>query len=63
MLPILGALILQSMYGTVDLLIVGQFETNEGISAISTGSNRIGENNENWWTGSWRYKDGCCHWK
>lgn len=41
MLPILGALILQAMYGAVDLLIVGQFGTDEGISAISTGSNMI----------------------
>ena len=41
MLPILGALILQSMYGAVDLLIVGQFGTNAGISAVSTGSNIV----------------------
>ena len=38
MLPILGALILQAMYGAVDLLIVGRFGTNAGISAVSTGS-------------------------
>ena len=38
MLPILGALILQAMYGAVDLLIVGRFGTHAGISAVSTGS-------------------------
>ena len=38
MFPILGALVLQAMYGAVDLLIVGRFGTNAGISAISTGS-------------------------
>lgn len=41
MLPILGALILQSMYSAVDLLIVGQFGTNAGMSAVSTGSNIV----------------------
>lgn len=39
MFPILGALILQAMYGAVDLLIVGHFGTNAGISGVSTGSN------------------------
>lgn len=39
MLPILGALILQAMYGAVDLLIVGRFGSGAGISAVSTGSN------------------------
>lgn len=38
MMPILGALILQAMYGAVDLLIVGQFGTTAGISGVSTGS-------------------------
>ena len=38
MLPILGALILQAMYGAVDMLIVGQFGSPEGISAVTTGS-------------------------
>lgn len=38
MLPILGALILQSMYGAVDLLIVGRFGTTSGISGVGTGS-------------------------
>ena len=41
MLPILGALILQIMYSAVDVLVVGQFGTTEGISAISTGSSII----------------------
>jgi len=38
MFPILGALILQAMYGAVDLLIVGQFGSNAGISGVATGS-------------------------
>ncbi len=41
MLPVLAALILQAMYGAVDMLIVGQFGTEDGISAVSTGSNLI----------------------
>mgnify|MGYP006974354829 CR=1 FL=1 len=32
MVPILGALILQAMYGAVDILIVGKFGTTAGIS-------------------------------
>lgn len=38
MLPILGALVLQAMYGAVDMLIVGQFGTTAGISGVSVGS-------------------------
>ncbi len=38
MLPILGALILQAMYGAVDILVVGWFGTTAGISGVSTGS-------------------------
>lgn len=38
MMPILGALILQAAYGAVDLLVVGRFGSNEGLSAVSTGS-------------------------
>lgn len=38
MIPILGALILQAMYGAVDILVVGQFGTTAGISGVSTGS-------------------------
>lgn len=41
MIPVLGALILQAMYGAVDLLVVGKFGTEEGISAVSTGSNMV----------------------
>lgn len=41
MIPIFGALVLQAMYGAVDLLIVGWFGTTAGISAVSTGSNII----------------------
>ena len=38
MLPILAALILQSMYSAIDLLIVGRFGSTEGISGVSTGA-------------------------
>lgn len=41
MVPILGALVLQAMYGAVDLWAVGKFGTKAGISAVSTGSNII----------------------
>lgn len=41
MVPILGALILQAMYGAVDILIVGKFGTTAGISGVSTGSNIV----------------------
>lgn len=41
MMPILGAQILQAMYGAVDLLIVGQFGTTAGISGVSTGSSIV----------------------
>ena len=41
MLPVLGALILQAMYGAVDLLVVGRFGSSAGISAVSTGSSLI----------------------
>ena len=38
MLPVLGALILQAAYGAVDLLVVGQFGSTAGLSAVSTSS-------------------------
>lgn len=41
MIPVLGALILQAMYGAVDLLVVGKFGTDAGISGVATGSNII----------------------
>ncbi|MCD7730950.1 MAG: MATE family efflux transporter [Oscillospiraceae bacterium] len=41
MLPILGALVLQAMYGAVDVLVVGKFGTTSGISAVSTGSSIV----------------------
>ena len=37
-LPILLALCLQTMYGAVDLLVVGQFGDASDVSAVSTGS-------------------------
>ncbi len=36
--PVLLALILQAMYGAVDLLVVGQFGNSADVSAVSTGS-------------------------
>ena len=41
MIPVLGALILQAMYGAVDVLVVGWFGTTAGISGVSTGSNIV----------------------
>ncbi len=37
-LPVLLALILQAMYGAVDLYVVGQFASPADVSAVSTGS-------------------------
>ena len=37
-LPILGALILQAMYGAVDLMVVGQYAGPADVSGVSTGS-------------------------
>ncbi len=37
-LPIFLAMLLQAMYGAVDLAIVGQFGDKAGVSAVSTGS-------------------------
>lgn len=36
--PVLLALLLQTMYGAVDLLVVGQFGSSADVSAVSTGS-------------------------
>ena len=41
MIPIFGALVLQAMYGAVDILVVGRFGTTAGISGVSTGSNIV----------------------
>lgn len=37
-LPVLLALLLQAMYGAVDLLVVGKFAEAADVSAVSTGS-------------------------
>lgn len=37
-LPVLFAMCLQSLYGAVDLLVVGQFGTAADVSAVATGS-------------------------
>ncbi len=37
-LPIMGANLLQAMYGTVDLMVVGLFADAAQVSAVSTGS-------------------------
>ena len=36
--PVLGAMFLQTMYGAVDMLVVGQFAAAADVSAVSTGS-------------------------
>ena len=41
MLPILGANILQSLYGAVDLWVVGQYGVTADISAVATGAQFI----------------------
>ncbi len=40
-LPIMGANLLQAMYGTVDLMVVGMFADAAQVSAVSTGSMTI----------------------
>ena len=37
-LPVMFAMFLQSMYGAVDLFVVGKFATPEDVSAVATGS-------------------------
>ena len=37
-LPVLAALFLQTMYGAVDLLVVGQLASSADVSAVATGS-------------------------
>ena len=37
-IPVLLALLLQTMYGAVDLMVVGQFASPADVSAVSTGS-------------------------
>ncbi|MBQ3880516.1 MAG: MATE family efflux transporter [Oscillospiraceae bacterium] len=37
-LPVLAALLLQTMYGAVDLLVVGQFASAADVSAVATGT-------------------------
>ena len=36
--PVLGALLLQSLYGGVDMFVVGNFGTTADVSAVNTGS-------------------------
>ncbi len=36
--PVLAALLLQSLYGAVDLLVVGRFSTSSDVSAVSNGA-------------------------
>jgi len=38
MLPVLAALLLQALYGAVDLLVVGQYADKRAVSAVATGS-------------------------
>ena len=37
-MPVMFAMLLQAMYGAVDLFVVGKFATPEDVSAVSTGS-------------------------
>ena len=37
-LPVLAAMFLQSLYGGVDLLVVGQFAETADVSGVATGS-------------------------
>ena len=37
-LPVLAAMLLQTMYGAVDMMIVGNYASAADVSAISTGS-------------------------
>lgn len=37
-LPVMAALVLQALYGAVDLLVVGQFSSAGDVSAVATGS-------------------------
>ena len=37
-MPALAAMLLQTMYGAVDMIVVGHFATAADASAISTGS-------------------------
>lgn len=37
-IPIFLSLLLQALYGGVDLLVVGQFATTADVSGVSTGS-------------------------
>ena len=41
MLPVLAALLIQSLYGAVDLLIVGQFGEAYHVSGVATGSHPV----------------------
>ena len=36
--PVILALVLQSLYGAVDLLVVGQYASSADVSAVATGS-------------------------
>ncbi len=38
MVPVFGANLLQTLYGTVDLIVVGRFASTADVSAVSTGS-------------------------
>ncbi|MCF0229805.1 MAG: MATE family efflux transporter [Parasporobacterium sp.] len=40
--PVLFALLLQTLYGAVDLLIVGQFGTTDNVSSVAMGSQIVG---------------------
>ena len=41
-IPVIMAMCLQSLYGAVDLMIVGQFAESADVSAIATGAEIMG---------------------
>jgi len=41
-IPVILAMILQSLYGAVDLLVVGQYASSADVSAVATGSQVLG---------------------
>ena len=38
MIPVFFSMLIQSLYGAVDLLIVGKFASSVDVSAVATGS-------------------------
>ncbi len=56
--PIMFALFLQSLYGAVDLLIVGKYSDAANVSAVSTGSQLM--QSVTIFFPIWRWAQQCC---